>query len=42
MIAGFSENPLTDSVAAVSVGLFDGAEMLDLAYVEDKDAGGRL
>jgi ribonuclease PH len=32
------ENPLTDSVAAVSVGLFDGAEMLDLAYVEDKDA----
>ena len=32
------ENPLTDSVAAVSVGLFEGSEMLDLAYVEDKDA----
>jgi ribonuclease PH len=33
-----AENPLTDSVAAVSVGLFAGAEILDLAYVEDKDA----
>jgi ribonuclease PH len=32
------ENPLTDSVAAVSVGLFNGRELLDLAYVEDKDA----
>ena len=32
------ENPLTDSVAAVSVGLFGGEELLDLAYVEDKDA----
>jgi ribonuclease PH len=32
------ENPLTDSVAAVSVGLFGGRELLDLAYVEDKDA----
>lgn len=32
------ENPLADSVAAVSVGLFDGRELLDLAYVEDKDA----
>jgi ribonuclease PH len=32
------ENPLTDSVAAVSVGLCDGAQLLDLAYVEDKDA----
>jgi len=32
------ENPLTDSVAAVSVGLFQGRELLDLAYVEDKDA----
>jgi ribonuclease PH len=27
-----------DSVAAVSVGLIDGAERLDLAYEEDKDA----
>ncbi len=32
------ENPLTDSVAAVSVGVFEGRELLDLAYVEDKDA----
>jgi ribonuclease PH len=32
------ESPLTDSVAAVSVGLFGGAGLLDLAYVEDKDA----
>ena len=32
------ENPLTDSVAAVSVGVFNGRELLDLAYVEDKDA----
>ena len=33
-----AENPLTDSVAAVSVGLCGGQELLDLAYVEDKDA----
>ena len=32
------ENPITDSVAAVSVGMFGGRELLDLAYVEDKDA----
>jgi ribonuclease PH len=32
------ESPLTDSVAAVSAGLFEGAAYLDLAYVEDKDA----
>ena len=32
------ENPLADSVAAVSVGIFGGRELLDLAYVEDKDA----
>ncbi len=32
------ESPLSDSVAAVSVGLFGGAGLLDLAYVEDKDA----
>ena len=31
-------NPLTDSVAAVSVGVFGGRELLDLCYVEDKDA----
>ena len=33
-----SENPLADSVAAVSVGVFGGRELLDLNYVEDKDA----
>jgi len=33
-----TENPLTDSVAAVSVGLFQGEALLDLNYVEDKDA----
>ena len=32
------ESPLVDSVAAVSVGTFAGASLLDLAYVEDKDA----
>jgi ribonuclease PH len=32
------ENPITDSVAAVSVGVFGGRDLLDLAYVEDKDA----
>jgi ribonuclease PH len=32
------ENPLTDSVAAVSVGIFQERELLDLAYVEDRDA----
>jgi ribonuclease PH len=33
-----AENPLIDSVAAVSAGVFGGRELLDLAYVEDKDA----
>lgn len=33
-----AENPLTDSVAAVSVGLFKGDALLDLNYIEDKDA----
>jgi len=33
-----ADNPLTDSVGAVSVGVFGGRELLDLAYVEDKDA----
>ncbi|ATC62762.1 ribonuclease PH [Nibricoccus aquaticus] len=32
------ENPLTDSVAAVSVGVVAGRELLDIAYLEDKDA----
>ncbi|MDB6128775.1 MAG: ribonuclease [Verrucomicrobia bacterium] len=33
-----AENPLADSVAAISVGLCGGRELLDLNYVEDKDA----
>jgi ribonuclease PH len=33
-----AENPLSDSVAAVSVGVFGGQELLDLNYLEDKDA----
>jgi ribonuclease PH len=32
------ENPLTGSVAAVSVGLVDGEALLDLAYEEDSRA----
>jgi ribonuclease PH len=32
------ESPLTDSVAAVSAGVLGGKLLLDLAYVEDKDA----
>ena len=32
------ESPLVDSVAAVSVGLFGDGALLDLAYVEDKEA----
>lgn len=33
-----AENPLADSVAAVSVGIHEGRELLDLNYLEDKDA----
>jgi ribonuclease PH len=33
-----AENPLLDSVAAVSVGIFNRQELLDLNYIEDKDA----
>jgi ribonuclease PH len=33
-----ADNPLTDSVAAVSVGLWQERELLDLAYSEDRDA----
>lgn len=33
-----AENPISDSVAAVSVGVFKERDLLDLAYVEDKDA----
>jgi ribonuclease PH len=32
------DNPLLDSVAAVSVGVVGGRELLDIAYLEDKDA----
>jgi ribonuclease PH len=32
------DNPLTDSVAAVSVGVVAGRELLDIAYLEDKHA----
>lgn len=33
-----TESPLTAGVAAVSVGVFEGRPLLDLNYVEDKDA----
>ena len=33
-----SENPLADSVAAVSAGICGGEALLDLNYVEDRDA----
>ncbi len=33
-----AENPLVDSVAAVSAGIFGGQALLDLNYLEDKDA----
>jgi len=32
------ENPLVDSVAAISAGIYQGDAFLDLNYVEDKDA----
>ncbi|WP_269526656.1 ribonuclease PH [Coraliomargarita parva] len=33
-----SENPFTDSVAAISVGVFEAVPVLDLNYIEDKAA----
>ena len=33
-----SESPLTDTVAAISVGLYKGEALLDLNYLEDRDA----
>jgi ribonuclease PH len=33
-----AENPITDSIGAISVGILGNRELLDLAYVEDKDA----
>ncbi len=39
ILAGeLEENPFSDSVAAVSVGIFEDTPVLDLNYVEDKDA----
>ena len=39
IIAGeLEENPFSDSVAAVSAGIFDDTPVLDLNYIEDKDA----
>jgi ribonuclease PH len=32
------ENPIAQMVAAVSVGIFNGAALLDLDYLEDRDA----
>lgn len=33
-----AENPFADSVAAISVGMWEGQAVLDLNYLEDKDA----
>jgi ribonuclease PH len=33
-----SENPIREAVAAVSVGIFEGQAVLDLNYIEDRDA----
>ena len=33
-----SENPFKDSIAAVSVGIYEGTPVLDLPYIEDKEA----
>ncbi len=33
-----AENPIKDSIAAVSVGIVDGVALLDLPYTEDRDA----
>jgi len=37
-VIGPAMNVVTDSVAAISVGIVDGEERLDLEYVEDRDA----
>jgi len=37
-VIGPPSNVVTDSVAAISVGIVDGEERLDLEYVEDRDA----
>ena len=33
-----SENPFNDSISAISVGIYKGREILDLNYIEDRDA----
>lgn len=33
-----AENPFSDSIAAVSVGIYKGEPVLDLPYIEDRDA----
>ncbi|KAF0096341.1 MAG: ribonuclease PH [Puniceicoccaceae bacterium 5H] len=39
MAAGrLAENPFSDSVAAISVGIWEDQEILDLCYLEDRDA----
>ena len=40
LIAGgkLADNPFKDSVAAISVGIYQGVPVLDLNYLEDKDA----
>jgi len=35
---GLQENPFVDSIAAVSAGVYNGEPVLDLNYIEDKDA----
>ncbi len=37
-VGRITENPLKDSIAAVSVGIVNGTPMLDLPYTEDRDA----
>jgi ribonuclease PH len=37
-VGTLSQHPLTDSVAAISVGIIDGVPMLDLPYAEDSRA----
>ena len=38
-IGALKETPLTDSIAAVSCGLYEGEAVLDLDYAEDSNAG---
>jgi ribonuclease PH len=38
MEGAISQHPLSDAVAAVSVGIIDGVPMVDLPYIEDSRA----